>query len=96
MLRIAMVYAMEMGVQVIAPVHDALLIQAPESEIDRHVELMQEAMEIASRVVLDGFPLRTEVQQVIRYPNRFVDEKGGETWRWLLESLGRLKAAAAA
>jgi hypothetical protein len=96
MLRIAMVYAMEMGVQVIAPVHDAFLIQAPESEIDRHVALMQEAMEIASRIVLDGFPLRSEVQQVIRYPDRFVDEKGAETWRWLLESLGRLKAAAAA
>jgi DNA polymerase I-like protein with 3'-5' exonuclease and polymerase domains len=95
MLRIAMVYAAEMGVQVIAPVHDAFLIQAPESEIDRHVALMQQAMETASRIVLVGFPLRSEVQQVIRYPDRFLDEKGAETWRWLMESLGRLKAAAA-
>ena len=96
MMRIAMVYAAEMGVQVIAPIHDAFLIQAPESEIDRHVALMQQAMETASRIVLDGFSLRSEVQQKIRYPDRFVDEKGAETWRWLMESLSQLKAAAAA
>jgi len=57
---------------------------------------MRQAMETASRIVLDGFSLRSEVQQKIRYPDRFVDEKGAETWRWLMESLSQLKAAAAA
>ena len=57
--------------------HDAVLIEAPVDEIDSATAAMQSAMVEASALVLGGFRLRTTVEQVVRYPNRFMDEKRG-------------------
>ena len=59
MLRIACSLATEKGIRVCAPVHDALLIEAPAAEITNAVAECQRMMEEASRIVLAGFPLRT-------------------------------------
>jgi hypothetical protein len=96
MLRLAMVFAMEAGVIVVAPVHDGLLLEAPESEIEEHTARMQEAMEKASRVILAGYPLRSEVKVTLRYPDRFLEKKGAEMWRWMTDSLRELGVSAAA
>jgi hypothetical protein len=40
---------------------------------------MQAAMAKASRVVLDGFELRTDVH-VVRYPDRYHDQRGAVMW----------------
>ena len=40
---------------------------------------MQDAMREASRIVLDGFELGTDVQ-VVRYPDRYTDERGTVMW----------------
>ena len=56
-LRLACVYALQRGVKVIAPVHDALLIEAPDDQIDHAVRTTQEAMAAASAAVLGGFAL---------------------------------------
>jgi DNA polymerase I len=55
MLRLASCLATERGIQVCAPVHDAVLICAPLDRLDADVERMQDSMREASRVVLDGF-----------------------------------------
>jgi hypothetical protein len=44
---------------VCAPVHDALLIEAPTDDLDRAIETTQRALTKASEVVLGGFELRT-------------------------------------
>ncbi len=79
MLRLACCSLTEAGVRVCAPVHDALLIEAPTEDIDRAVLHCQQAMHRASELVLPGFPLRTEVK-VVRSPARYMDPRGTEMW----------------
>jgi DNA polymerase I len=76
MLRIACCLATERGVEVCAPVHDAILICAPLDRLDADIAAARAAMAEASRAVLNGFELGTDVN-VVRYPDRFMDEKRG-------------------
>ena len=62
MLRLACCLATERGIEVCAPVHDAVLIAAPLYRLDEDVAAMREAMREASSVVLDGFELVTDVR----------------------------------
>ena len=86
MLRLACCLATERGVEVCAPVHDALLICAPLPELQRRVLETQEAMREASRVVLGGFELTTEVHAV-RHPERYMDPRGRVMWERVLTLL---------
>lgn len=87
MLRVACIRAMEEGVRVCAPVHDALLVEAPAAEIDDAIATTQAVMREASEIVLDGFPLRTEAK-VFRHPDRYVDPRGVEIWDLVHNILG--------
>jgi hypothetical protein len=81
MLRLAICYLLNEGIKVIAPVHDAVLIEAPAENIDAHVAKTRELMAEASRDVLTGgLTLRTDVD-VIRYPDRYRDSRGTEMWK---------------
>lgn len=75
-LRCAAIRAFEAGVSVVAPVHDALLIEASAAEIDDAVAACRTAMADASRVVLGGFEVGTDAQ-VLRHPERL---HTGEMW----------------
>jgi DNA polymerase-1 len=79
MLRLACCLGTEWGIEVCAPVHDAVLICAPLERLDADVERMQCAMWEASRVVLDGFELRTDAE-VVRYPDHYADPRGTVMW----------------
>ncbi|MFZ2956951.1 MAG: DNA polymerase [Candidatus Ozemobacteraceae bacterium] len=85
MLRLACCLATEQGIKVCAPVHDAVLIEAPTGSIHQAVNDMQKAMEEASLAVIRKFPLRTDVK-IINAPNRYVDEKRGpDMWNTVME-----------
>jgi DNA polymerase I-like protein with 3'-5' exonuclease and polymerase domains len=90
MLRLACCLATERGVAVCCPVHDALLIEAPMDQIEDTVAVTEHAMAEASRVILGGFELRTEVK-VIRYPDRFTDKRGEAMWSAVWEEIRRLR-----
>lgn len=79
MLRLAACLATEAGVMVDAPVHDALLIEAADVDISEAVALTQAAMAEASRVVLSGLEVATDVK-VIRWPDRYNDPRGQAMW----------------
>ena len=80
MLRIACILMTEAGIRVCAPVHDAVLIEAPLEELDERVAQAQELMREASRQVLGGFELTTDAD-ICRYPERYRDEeRGGAFW----------------
>ena len=79
MLRLACCLATERGIRVCAPVHDAILINAPLDEFDVAVAAAQAAMEEASAIVLDGFRLRSDAK-IVRYPDRYMDERGKTMW----------------
>src|SRR6478672_350853 len=61
MLRLACCLATERGVEVCAPVHDAVLICAPLDRLDADIAGMRAAMAEASRIVLKGFAARSAV-----------------------------------
>jgi DNA polymerase-1 len=79
MLRLACCLATERGIEVCAPVHDAVLICAPLDRIDANATRMQQAMAEASRIVLDGFELGTD-EKIVRYPDRYMDDRGTVMW----------------
>lgn len=89
MLRIAIILAGRRGIRTCAPVHDAVLIEASIVNIDADTQKMRACMVEASRLVLDGFELRTK-PEVVRWPNRYFDKKGIETWE-NLHSILRVK-----
>jgi DNA polymerase-1 len=79
MLRIACCLATERGIEVCAPIHDAVLICAPLDRLDADIAAMRAAMAEASRLVLAGFELGTDVK-VTPWPDRYADPRGGEMW----------------
>jgi hypothetical protein len=95
-LRLSVIWATRHGLRLLAPVHDALLVEAPIEQIDAHVVLLQELMRRASRVVLnptaDGtLELRTDAK-VIRFPDRYADPRGDKIWAQVLELLAQQKS----
>lgn len=88
MLRLACCLATERGVDVCAPVHDALLIEADADGIDDAVAATKAAMTEASRAVLDGLVVDTDVE-VIRWPERYSDDRGRVMWERVTEILSR-------
>ena len=83
-LRLSCCLGIEGGVRICAPIHDAVLIEAPASGIDDAVEIQRRAMAEASRLVLGGFEIRTEAKV---FTDRFEDSRGESTWKLITELL---------
>jgi hypothetical protein len=86
--RLACCLGIERGIKICCPVHDAVLIEAPVAEIADKVSMMQEAMAEASRVILDGFEIKTAAS-VFGDGDRYKDVRGESTWRLVRELLGK-------
>ena len=95
MLRLAAIFAYHAGVSIVGLVHDSLVSEAETGDIDHAVAKTQSAMQRASELVLDGFPLLTDVQ-IIRYPNRFQEKRGATMWAWMMETLPAFEKSAVA
>jgi DNA polymerase I len=90
-LRISCILAARHNIKLLAPVHDAVLIEAPIDRIETDVALMQEIMRRASRIVLNAtaagtHELRTDAK-IIRYPGRYTDPRGDAIWAHVMELL---------
>ncbi len=79
MLRLTCCFTAETGIKVCAPVHDAILIEAPLEELDRAVVETQKHMKKASEIILGGFTLRTDAE-IVKYPDRYMDPRAEEMW----------------
>jgi DNA polymerase I len=93
MLRLACCLATERGIEVCAPVHDAVLICAPLDRLDEAIAGMRDAMAEASRIVLKGFELGTDVS-IVRYPDRYADKRGVRMWTEVTSLISQINAAA--
>ncbi|MFA6015451.1 MAG: DNA polymerase [Gallionellaceae bacterium] len=87
MLRIACILMTREGIKICAPIHDAVLIEAPLDQLDSVVKLAQELMAEASRLVLYDFELKSDVK-IICYPDRFMDERGKVMWNTVMPLIG--------
>jgi DNA polymerase-1 len=95
MLRLACCLATEHGIEVCAPVHDAVLICAPVDRLEGDVARMQACMAEASRIVLNGFELRTDAM-LIRFPDRYSDPRGAVMWDRVIRLVAGQQAERAA
>jgi DNA polymerase I len=90
MLRLACCFTTEQDIRVCAPIHDAILIEAPLEEIDHAVATTQAAMAKASSIVLDGFVLRSDAT-IVRYPDCYMDERGRAMWKTITEIVRKVE-----
>ena len=86
LLRIACILMVENGITLCAPVHDAVLIQAPDDLIEEHVAIAQTCMSLASQKMLSGFALSSDAA-ILRYPQRFLEDGAAEFWEKVMAIL---------
>jgi DNA polymerase I-like protein with 3'-5' exonuclease and polymerase domains len=91
MLRLACCLATERGIRVCMPVHDAILIEADADKIDDAITATKTAMAEASRVVLNGFELRSDVK-VIQQNERYSDKRGETMWNRVMNLLSEAES----
>jgi DNA polymerase-1 len=75
--------------------HDSFLIEDTIDRIEQSAVELQEIMRQASRDLFGGFEIRADcdpVKDIVRYPDRFVDEReredGMKHWNWLMTLIG--------
>ena len=89
-LHVACVLAERRGIEVVAPVHDALVVEADADRAEEISAGMDRVMRDAAAVVLRGYELRTDVQ-VIPAGTNYHDKRGIEMWTTVTKLLGTLE-----
>ena len=74
---------------VCAPVHDAILIEAPDNEIETEVARLHMIMLDASELVL-GRRIRVGEPEIVRSGQRYVDARGGALYEQIRAELDKL------
>lgn len=91
MMRIASILAVERDIKLCAPIHDALLIEAPSDRIDSEVVRLKECMSEASEAVLgEGNVCRVDAD-IVRHPDRYMDEHGQQMWDQIMGLMDKTK-----
>ncbi len=91
MLRVACILIHERGVQLCAPVHDAILVEAPDGLIESHAQIARDCMAKASEIVLHGFRLNSDIR-ILTYPDRFLDPDSQPFWDRVMDLMAQSKA----
>lgn len=89
-LHVACVLAERRGIAVVAPVHDAIMAEAPADQAEDLSIALDKVMRDAAAIVLRGYELPTD-QQVIRPGQRFFDKRGLEMWETISRLLAKLE-----
>ena len=87
MMRDVCVRAVEAGLHVCCPVHDAFLIEAKTEEIDDAVATLKRLMGDASERVLGPGRLIDAEADVYRWPNRYFEGRGRKLFETVIEAV---------
>jgi DNA polymerase-1 len=87
-LRLASVYLVAQGVKVLAPIHDALLVEGTVDQAEALADIVRQAWHDAAVAVI-GIPLKADTK-ILRPGERYVDNRGVETWASVMELLDTL------
>jgi hypothetical protein len=82
------------SIPIIAPVHDAVMIEVPVEDAEDASAALDRVMRDASAVVLRGYELTTDVQ-IVRPGGRFHDKRGIEMWNTVTRLVAKLEQAQA-
>jgi hypothetical protein len=83
LMRIVCIAATEAGIELVAPVHDGFLIVSPLDRLDHDINRMEHLMRRSSEIVTRGITIRVETK-CVRYPGRYMDEKGEAMWNRIM------------
>jgi DNA polymerase-1 len=90
MMRLAACMGVEAGLRICAPIHDALLLESPLDRLEEDVFLLKGLMVKASEIVMQSLACRVDAE-IVRYPDRYRDEGGGEMWDRVMALLSQTK-----
>jgi DNA polymerase I len=86
-LHVACILAERRGIEVVAPVHDAIMVETTLDQTEDVSIALDRVMRDAAAIVLRGYELPTDVQLVL-VGNRFYEKRGKDMW----ETITRLTA----
>ncbi len=87
----AIVLAARRGIEVVCSVHDALLVQAPETRIEQVAAATEQVWKDASRIIM-GRELRSD-SKIVRSHERYSDPRGEAIWSTVVRLLDDLEHA---
>jgi hypothetical protein len=88
MMRIACIAATEAGLEVAAPIHDAMLLVSPIERVAEEVQQLRHIMEAAGTAVTGGTPVSADAK-VVLCPDRYADKRGEKMWDTVVSLLPR-------
>jgi len=78
-LHVACVLAERRGIRIVAPVHDAIMAEAPVDQAEDVSAALDRVMRDAAALVLRGYELPTDIQMILP-GQRYYDERGEAMW----------------
>ncbi len=89
-LHVACVLAERRGIEIVAPVHDAIMAEGPADQTEELASALDQLMGDAAAVVLRGYRLPTDCQ-IIRPGERYFDDRGEAMWTTVTRLLAKLE-----
>ena len=89
-LHVACVLAERRGIEVVAPVHDAIMAECPADQVEELSAALDQVMGDAAAIVLRGYRLPTD-RKIIRPGERYVDDRGEAMWNTVTGLLTELE-----
>jgi hypothetical protein len=74
----------------VAPVHDAIMAEAPADQIEEVSAALDRCMRDAAAVVLRGYELPTD-EHIVRPGERYFDERGESMWNTVTRLVAKLE-----
>ena len=93
-LHVACVLAERRGISIVAPVHDAVMVEAPAEQATDVSAALDRVMRDAAVVVLRGYELPTDVKMVAA-GRRYFDERGEAMWNTISRLITKREAQTA-
>jgi DNA polymerase-1 len=89
-LHVACILAEQRGIEIIAPVHDALMAEADADRAEEVSAELDRVMRDAAVVVLRGYELHTDAQ-IVHPGEHYFDKRGAEMWNTVTKLLDNLE-----
>jgi DNA polymerase I-like protein with 3'-5' exonuclease and polymerase domains len=89
-LHVACILAERRGIELVAPIHDALLAEGPLSKTEELSYALDQLMGDAAAVVLRGYRLPTD-HQIVKPGEHYQDERGAAMWATVTRLVAKLE-----
>ena len=87
-LHVACILAERRGIEIVAPVHDAVMAEGPADQVEELSTALDRVLGDAAAIILRGYRLPTDCQ-VIRPGERYFDDRGEAMWNTVAGLLAR-------